>query len=144
MRNFLAWIVCTTFEVISFWLLVVPKRTKVVESRPKGSFYKGSCVGSVCARKVSTPLMVFEEGTLDHHRYIKEVLLVAVRYGNKVFSNYWTFQQDGARTYIHHLTQNWCRNHFSPFIEEDRWASNRPDLNLLDYRTRDKLAKRMN
>ena len=57
-----------------------------------------------CSKGI-TPLVVFEKGTLDHDRYIKEVLPMALKYGNKVFGNDWTFQQDNARPHIHHLTQ---------------------------------------
>ena len=52
-----------------------------------------------------TPLVIFDKGTVDHARYIKEVLPVALKYGNKVFGNVWTFQQDGVRPHTHHLTQ---------------------------------------
>ena len=34
-----------------------------------------------------SPLVILEEVTLDHAQYIKEVLPVALKYGNKVFSN---------------------------------------------------------
>ena len=35
------------------------------------------------------PLIIFDKGTLDHQRYIKEVLPVAKKYGDKVFGNDW-------------------------------------------------------
>ena len=41
----------------------------------------------------SEGLVLFEKGILDHHRYIKEVLSVILRYGNSKFGNNWTFQQ---------------------------------------------------
>ena len=37
-----------------------------------------------CSKGI-TSLVIFEEDTLDHDRYIKEVLPVALKYGNKVF-----------------------------------------------------------
>jgi len=43
-----------------------------------------------------TPLIILDKGTVDHQRYINQVLPVALKYGNKVFGNEWTFQQDGA------------------------------------------------
>ena len=43
-------------------------------------------------------LVLFEKGTLDHHRYIKEVLPVALRYGNSQFG---TFQQDNGTAHTH-------------------------------------------
>ena len=46
-------------------------------------------------------LILFEKGTLDHHRFIKEVLFIALRYRNIKYGNNWTFQQDNgiAHTY---------------------------------------------
>ena len=48
----------------------------------------------VCSNGVS-PLVIFEEGTVDHERYIHEVLPVTLKFGNDMFGNNWTFQQDG-------------------------------------------------
>jgi hypothetical protein len=55
-----------------------------------------------------TPLVILDEGTVDHAIYIEKVLSVALKYGNQVFGNDWTFQQDGATSHSHHLTQQWC------------------------------------
>ena len=38
------------------------------------------------------PLVLLDKGTIDHDRYIKEVLSVAIKYGNKVFGDDWTYQ----------------------------------------------------
>ncbi|CAF3831064.1 unnamed protein product [Rotaria magnacalcarata] len=54
----------------------------------------------VCSKGVS-PLVIFENGTLDHDRYIKEVLPVALKYGNDMFGDDWTYQRDGAKPHIH-------------------------------------------
>ena len=45
---------------------------------------------AVCSEGVAL-LVLCEKGTLDHYRDIKEVLLVALRYGNSKFGNHWTF-----------------------------------------------------
>ena len=63
-----------------------------------------------------TPLVIFENGTMDHARYIEEVLPLVLEYGNKTFGNDWTFQQDGARLHIHYLTEEWCRKNFPAFL----------------------------
>ena len=87
---------------------------------------------AVCSKGVS-PVVIFENGTVDHSRYIQEVLPVALEYGDKVFGNQWTFQQDNAKPHVHHLTQQWCRDNFPSFIDKDHWPPNSPDLNPLDY-----------
>ena len=88
--------------------------------------------------KVITPLVIFDEGTLDHHRYIKQVLPVALKYGNE-----WTFQQDNTRAHIYHLTEKWWRDHFPSFIDKDHCPSNSRDFNPLDYSIWDELAEGM-
>ena len=52
-----------------------------------------------------TPLVILDEGTVDHAVYTKKVLPVALKYGNEVFGSGWVFQQDDARPRRHHLTQ---------------------------------------
>ncbi|CAF1131772.1 unnamed protein product [Rotaria magnacalcarata] len=85
-----------------------------------------------CSKGV-TPLVILDEGTVDHAVYIEKVLLVALKYGNQVFGSDWVFQQDGAKPRSHHLTQQWCRDNFPSFISKDRWPPNSPNLNPLDY-----------
>ena len=41
----------------------------------------------VCSKSVS-PLVIFESDTLDHDRYIKEVLAITLKYGNDMFGDY--------------------------------------------------------
>ena len=60
----------------------------------------------VCSKGVR-PLVILDKGTINHDRYIKEVLPVAIKYGNKVFGNDWTYQQDNATPHTHNLTQEW-------------------------------------
>ena len=54
-----------------------------------------------------TPLMTLDEGTVDNSCYIRNVLPVALKYGNKVFGDKWIFQQDGANPRRGHLTGEW-------------------------------------
>jgi hypothetical protein len=84
--------------------------------------------------KVVLPLVVFDEGTVDPARYIKKVLPVALKFGNKVFGNDWVFQQDVAKSHNHHLTQERCMNNFHSFIRKGHCSPESPDSNLLDYR----------
>ena len=39
-----------------------------------------------------TPLVILDEGTVDHTVYIKKVLPVALKYGNETFGRDWVFQ----------------------------------------------------
>ena len=58
----------------------------------------------ICSKGVSA-LVIFDEGTVDHARYIKEVITVALKDGNYAFGNDWTFQQDRVRFHLYWLTQ---------------------------------------
>ena len=116
------------------------ERDEVVEKR---KFPQKVMVWLVACSKGISPLVIFEEGTVDHARYIKEVLPVVLKYGNKAFGKDWTFQQDEATPHIHQLTQQWCQDHFPSFIDNDRCPSNSPDLNPLDYSIWDELAGAM-
>ena len=71
---------------------------------------------AVCSQGGS-PLIIFDDGTLDHVRYINEVLPVALQYGNKVFGNPWTFQRDGGSPHIHTKMQQWCADNFPALID---------------------------
>ncbi|CAF1198378.1 unnamed protein product [Adineta ricciae] len=85
-----------------------------------------------CSKGV-TPLVILEKGTVDHAVYIEKMLPVALKYGNQVFGSDWTFQQDGATSHSHHLSQQWCRDNFPSFTDKDHWPGNSPDMNPLNY-----------
>ena len=97
----------------------------------------------VCSEGI-TPLVILDEGTVDHTIYIEKVLPVALKYGNQIFVNEWIFQQDSVRPYSHHLTQKWCRDNFPSFIDKDPWPSNSHNSNPLDYFIWDKLVNAIN
>ena len=86
----------------------------------------------VCSKGVS-PLVISGTKSMNHERYIKDVLPVALKYGNETFGNDWIFQQDNATPHAHILTQQWCQGHFPMFIDKDHWPPNIPDLNPLGY-----------
>ena len=48
-----------------------------------------------CSKGI-TPLAILDEGTVDHTVYIRKVLPVALKYGNKILGRYWIFQQSGT------------------------------------------------
>jgi len=97
----------------------------------------------VCSKGV-TPLVILDKGTVNHERYIKDVLPVALKYGNKVFGDDWTFQQDGATSHTHNLTQQWCQENFPAFLDKEHWSPNSPDLNPLDYSIWDEFVHQIN
>ena len=69
-----------------------------------------------CSKGI-TPLVILDEGIVDHTVYIKKVLPVALKYGNETFGHDWVFQQDGAKPHSHQLsTQQRCRDNFPSFV----------------------------
>ncbi len=99
-------------------------------------------MGEGCGEGLTVPV-IMEDGTMDAERYIDEVLPIALKSGNKMLENDWTYQQDGARPHTHHLSQKWRADHFSDFIPKDRWPPNSPDLCPLDYSLWNELAESM-
>ena len=80
-----------------------------------------------------TPLVILDEGSVDHRLYIKNVLPVVKKFGDKMLGDNWTFQQDNAPAHRHQLTQEWCSQNLPSFIPQERWPANSPDFNPLDY-----------
>ena len=72
-----------------------------------------------CAKCLTTPVM-FENKTMNAEVYINEVRPIALECDNKMLGSNWTYQQDGARSHIHHLSQEWCAKHFPDFISKKR------------------------
>ena len=72
----------------------------------------------VCSKDVS-PLVFFESDSLDYDRYIKEVLPVALKYGNDIFGDDWILQQDSTKPHIDGKSQECCVKYFSSFIDKD-------------------------
>ena len=62
-----------------------------------------------CSKGLS-PLVIFENRTVDHNHYINEVLSFARKYGKSIIGSDWTFQQDGVKPHFHEKTQEWCAN----------------------------------
>ena len=84
-----------------------------------------------CAKGLTTRV-IFENGTMDPEVYINEVLPIALECDDKVSGSNWTYQQDGAKPHIHHLTQEWRAKHFHDFIFKKRSPHNSPDFCPLD------------
>ena len=58
----------------------------------------------VCGQGL-TEAVIWEDGTMDHKRYIDEVLRIALKAGRKMLGNNWTYQQDDAQPHTHYLSQ---------------------------------------
>ena len=50
--------------------------------------------------------MIFENETVDHNRYINEMLPAALKYVNSISGNDWIFQQDDAKVHFHEKLKN--------------------------------------
>ena len=114
------------------------------DTRQKGKFPQKVMVWlGVCSKGVSS-LVIFKNGTMDHDQCIREVLPVALKFGNDMFGTDWTFQQDSAKPHIHATSLELCGKHFPCFIDKDHCPPNSPDLNPLDYSIWDELANQVN
>ena len=81
-----------------------------------------------CAKGFTTPV-IFENETINAEVSINEVLLIALECGGKILGSNWTSRQDSARSYTHHLTQEWCTKQFPDFISKKHCPPpNSPDL----------------
>ncbi|CAF1271662.1 unnamed protein product [Didymodactylos carnosus] len=85
-----------------------------------------------CSKGI-TPVVIFENGTMNQQRYIDKVLPVAKKYGDKQFGDDWIYQQDGAKPYTDKLSMEWCYDNIPAIIDKQRWPPNSPELNPLDY-----------
>ena len=94
--------------------------------------------------KNTTPLVILNDGIVDHAVYIENVLFVALKYGNQVLGIDWIFQQDGAKPHSHYLTQQWGQDNFLTFVDSENWPPNSPALNPLGYSTWDELPNAIN
>ena len=121
-----------TVKMIVHGPLIGRKQIEKLEKKRQRKFAKKVMVWLAACSECVAPLVLLEKGTLDHHRCIKEVLSVALRYGNSKFGNNWTFEQDNGTAHTHKEAKAWCSQHFPSFIDKDTWSSNSPDFNPLD------------
>ena len=96
-----------------------------------------------CSEGFTAPV-IFEHGTINADKYIKDVLPIALRDGKNMLGDSWIYQQDGASPHTHNLSQRWCEDYFPAFIPKDSWLPNSPNLCSLDYSLRNELATTMN
>ena len=78
-------------------------------------FRLGQWFGFGACPKDLAPLVILTDDYVEHNKYIKAVLPLVKKYGNKVFGDNWIFQQNNAMSHTHHWTQKWCNEDLSPF-----------------------------
>ena len=82
-----------------------------------------------------TDLHFIDAGVKINGQYYREVLLMQKRLPDiKQFSDYFTFQQDGAPAHCAHETVNLLKHEMPDFIAPSLWPPNSPDLNPVDYK----------
>lgn len=110
----------------------------------KRKFPQGIMVWLAASTEGLSPLVIMKKGTVNQDRYIKEILPVAKKYGDKVFGNNWTYQQDGATCHTGPKSIKWCQENLPNFIGKDHWPANSPDLNPLDYSVWNEFVRAIN
>jgi len=81
---------------------------------------------------------------MDGEKYIRQVLPGALKCGNNMLGNNWTYQHDGAKPHIHHLRQKWCADHFPVFISKEHLPPDSSHFCLLDYSLWNELGQHKN
>ena len=80
------------------------------------------------------PYFFQQEQYLNGQTYHDKLLLFYQKKGNELFGHKnWWFQQDGATSHTNQKAQQWFKKNFKFFIPKDKWSTNSPELNPLDY-----------
>ena len=126
-------IILRTIEFGQSIMLTLTKRLALNRDEstyPQVMVWLGACSMGI------TPLVIFNEGIVDHAVFIEKVLPIALKYVNEVLGS--------DKPHLHYLTRWWCRYNFPIFINSENWPPNNPDLNLLDCSTWDELVNVIN
>ncbi|CAF4311844.1 unnamed protein product, partial [Rotaria magnacalcarata] len=81
--------------------------------------------------------------TLTHENYIEIVLPHALSEGQRLLGDNFIYRQDNATPHRHKDSIAWIKKNFPRFIDEKKWPSNSPDLNVLDYYVWDAIGHNM-
>lgn len=101
--------------------------------RPTPKFPKRLMVWLGASKNGLTVPLIFKPGeTLTHQNYIEVVLPHAKTEGLRLIGDDFIYQQDKATPHTHKDSLSWIKNNFPRFIDQNRWPSNSPDLNILD------------
>ena len=98
-----------------------------------------------CSKGI-TPLVILDEGTVDHTVYIKKVLPVTLKYGNETFGRDWALSTGWCSAWLVSFfdTTKVSRDNFILFLANDCCPRNSPDLNRLYNWICDKLVNSIN
>ena len=86
------------------WAVNRQEADKAADRKQKRKFSEKVMVWlGVCSKGIP-PLVILGRESMNHERYIKDVLPVPLKYGNETFGNDWIFQQDNATPHTHILS----------------------------------------
>ena len=104
-----------TLSMIEYGQLIVKLQIPKVVSGKSENFRKKVTVWlGVCSKGVSC-LVIFEDRTMDHDRYIKEVLPVALNICLEPI-------ELSSKTMQRHTFMEWCVKYFPCFIDKDHFG----------------------
>ena len=122
-----------------------------VEADAKGNYYRASTeISSKSYRLVwnilqnNISLVIFEEQTINRELHTTDVFPVTLKFTNDMFGDSWMFQQNGEKPHANQKLKDWCRFHFSSFVNRDHGCLDRSDFNPLDYCISDKFVDVIN
>jgi hypothetical protein len=55
----------------------------------------------VCGEQDLTEQVIIEDRAMHAEKYINELLPIALKSGNRILEDSWTYQQDGTKPHIH-------------------------------------------
>ncbi|KAL4494401.1 hypothetical protein ABPG72_019811 [Tetrahymena utriculariae] len=73
---------------------------------------------------------------------LKEFFML-LGYGNLMFEDTWTFQQEDATYLTSNSSQNWCILNLNDFLPKEIRSQNSPDVNPLEYSVRNQIVLEM-
>ena len=105
-------------------------RTHFCRQKPAGVMVWAA----VASDGTKSPLLFIEEGvkvnSLVYLQMLKEKVLPWV---TEAFGEHYVFTQDGAPAHTSNVTQMWCKEHFSGFLDKNMWPPSSPDINPMDF-----------
>ena len=93
---------------------------------------------------VTRPYFFLKDERLNGQLYLDQLLPFYKKEGDRLFGHSdWGLQQDNASCHTDRKAQDWCSNNFKFYISKNKWPSNSPELNPLDYSIWDSISNHM-